>query len=117
MHSFGRRFDDLTGTALAGHSTHRRRRHRWVLCLYRMSLNLSNRQIAQELGLSGSDVQAMTEHLRTGRPPRPAELARGPRAASLLMIQGCDQMPASGDQAQARFLSAGGSVTRRRPSG
>src|SRR5688500_6851046 len=57
------RFDDLTGTALAGH--HRPLRV-WVLCLYLMGLNLSNRQIAQELGLSGSDVQAMTEHLRTG---------------------------------------------------
>ena len=59
----GGRFDDLTGTALAG-------RHRplrlWVLCLYLMGLNLSNRQIAHELGLSGSDVQAMTEHLRAG---------------------------------------------------
>ena len=31
-----------------------------------MGLNLSNRQIAKELGLSGSDVQAMTEQLRTG---------------------------------------------------
>ena len=31
-----------------------------------MGLNLSNRQIAQELGLSASDVQAMTEHLRGG---------------------------------------------------
>ena len=31
-----------------------------------MGLNLSNRQIAHELGLSGSDVQAMTEHLRSG---------------------------------------------------
>ena len=28
-----------------------------------MGLNLSNRQIALELGLSPSDVQAMTEHL------------------------------------------------------
>src|SRR5918998_1894593 len=57
------RFDDLTGTALAG-------RHQplrvWVLCLYFMGLNLSNRQIALELGLSPSDVQAMTEHLRRG---------------------------------------------------
>ena len=59
----GSRFDDLTGTALAGH--HRPLRV-WVLCLYLMGLNLSNRQIAHELGLSGSDVQAMTEHLRTG---------------------------------------------------
>ena len=54
------RFDDLTGTALAGH--HRPLRL-WVLCLYLMGLNLSNRQIAHELGLSVSDVQAMTEHL------------------------------------------------------
>jgi hypothetical protein len=31
-----------------------------------MGLNLSNRQIALELGLSPSDVQAMTEQLRHG---------------------------------------------------
>src|ERR671929_1027590 len=57
------RFDDLTGTVLVG-------RHQplrvWVLCLYFMGLNLSNRQIAAELGLDGSDVQAMTEQLRRG---------------------------------------------------
>ena len=38
----------------------------WVLCLYFMGLNLSNRQIAAELGLCGSDVQVMTEQLRSG---------------------------------------------------
>jgi transposase-like protein len=58
-----RRFDDLTGTALAG-------RHQplrvWVLCLYFMGLNLSNRQIALELGLSAPDVQIMTDQLRQG---------------------------------------------------
>ena len=57
------RFDDLSGTVLAG-------RHQplgvWVLCLYFMGLNLANRQIAGELGLSPSDVQAMTEQLRRG---------------------------------------------------
>jgi transposase-like protein len=57
------RFDDLTGTVLAG-------RHRpprvWVLCPYLMGLNLSNRQIAQELDLAETDVQAMTEALRQG---------------------------------------------------
>ena len=37
-----------------------------MLCLYFMGLNLSNRQIALELGLDGSDVQAMTEQLRRG---------------------------------------------------
>jgi hypothetical protein len=57
------RFDDLTGTVLVG-------RHQplrvWVLCLYFMGLNLSHQQIAQELGLCRSDVQAMTEQLRRG---------------------------------------------------
>jgi transposase-like protein len=57
------RFDDLTGTVLAGHHQPLRV---WVLCLYFMGLNLSNRQIALELGLSPSDVQAMTEPLRHG---------------------------------------------------
>ena len=57
------RFDDLTGTVLAGHHQPLRV---WVLCLYFMGLNLSNRQIARELGLSESDVQAMTEQLRQG---------------------------------------------------
>jgi transposase-like protein len=57
------RFDDLTDTVLAGHHQPLRV---WVLCLYLMGLNLSNRQIAEELGLNTSDVQAMTEHLRNG---------------------------------------------------
>ena len=59
----GARFDDLTGTALAGHHQPLRV---WVLCLYLMGLNLSNRQIAQERDLAPSDVQAMTEALRQG---------------------------------------------------
>ncbi len=53
-----RRFDDFTGTVLAGHHQPLRV---WVLSLYFMGLNLSNRQIAGELGLDASDVQAMTE--------------------------------------------------------
>ena len=57
------RFDDLTGTVLAGHHQPPRV---WVLCLYLMGLNLSTRQIAAELGLDGSDVQAMAERLRGG---------------------------------------------------
>src|SRR3954453_921426 len=57
----GARFDDLNGTVLAGHHQPLRV---WVLCLYLMGLNLSNRQIAMELGLSPADVQTMTEHLR-----------------------------------------------------
>ena len=66
-----RRFDDLTGTVLAG-------RHQplrvWILCLYFMGLNLSNAQIAQELGLNPDDGQRMTEQLRAGivaRQPEP----------------------------------------------
>src|SRR5215208_2715205 len=59
----GGRFDDLTGTVLAGH--HRPLRV-WVLCLYLMGLNLSNRQIARELDVGVSDAQAMTEALRHG---------------------------------------------------
>ena len=66
-----RRFDDLTGTVLAG-------RHQplrvWILCLYFMGLNLSNAQIAQALGLNPDDVQRMTEPLRDGivaRQPEP----------------------------------------------
>ena len=61
--SCGTRFDDLTGTVLAGHHQPLRV---WVLCLYLMGLNLSNRQIAEELGLAGPDVQLMTERLRHG---------------------------------------------------
>src|SRR3982750_459632 len=64
------RFDDLTGTVLAGHHQPLRV---WVLCLYFMGLNLSNRQIAAELGLNASDVQAMTEHLRWGLVARTPE--------------------------------------------
>ena len=57
------RFDDLTGTVRAGHHQPLRV---WVLCLYFMGLNLSNRQIAQELDLNESAVQAMTGQLRQG---------------------------------------------------
>ena len=69
------RFDDLTGTVLAGH--HRPLRV-WVLGLYLMGLNLSNRQIAEELGLSGPDAQLMTEQLRHGLAARtPAATLEG----------------------------------------
>ena len=65
------RFDDLTGTVLAGHHQPLRV---WVLCLYFMGLNLSNRQIAAELGLNASDVQVMTEQLRHGFVARTPEV-------------------------------------------
>ena len=58
-----RSLDDLTGTVFAGHHQPLRV---WILCWYFMGLNLSNRQIAQELGLSAGDAQQRTEQLRTG---------------------------------------------------
>jgi len=67
------RFDDLTGTVLAGHHQPLRV---WMLCL--MGLNLSNRQIAQELDLAETDVQGMTEALRQGLTARlPPVVLRG----------------------------------------
>jgi transposase-like protein len=56
-------FDDLTDTVFEGHHQPLKV---WVLCLYFMGLNLSNRQIAAELGLNEDDVQQMTSQLREG---------------------------------------------------
>ena len=58
-----RYFDDLTGTIFEGHH---QPLHVWILCLYFMGLNLSNRQIAHELDLNPSDAQRMTHQLRQG---------------------------------------------------
>ena len=59
----GRHFDDLSGTVFAGHHQPLRV---WISCLYLMGLNLSNRQIAHELGLNEANVHRMTEQLRQG---------------------------------------------------
>ena len=56
-------FDDLTNTVFAGH--HRPLRI-WMLCSYFMGLNLSNKQIAAELGLSITQAYMMTTRLRQG---------------------------------------------------
>lgn len=56
-----RQFDDLTATIFEGHHQPLRV---WVLCLYFMGLNLSNQQIAAELGLNKDAAQAMTTQLR-----------------------------------------------------
>ena len=56
-----RDFDDLTLSVFSGHHQPLKI---WMHCLYLMSLNLSNRQIAQELGLNKDDVQNMTQQLR-----------------------------------------------------
>ena len=65
-----RYFDDLTGTVFAG--PHQPLRT-WILCLYLMGLNLSNQQIAQELGLNKDDVHNMTGQLRDGVVARRSE--------------------------------------------
>src|SRR3954453_4545223 len=57
------RFDDITRTVLAGHHQPLRV---WVLSLYFMGLNLSNRQIAQELGVDPADARGMTSTLGGG---------------------------------------------------
>ena len=88
------RFDDLTGTVLAG-------RHQplrvWVLCLYFMGLNLSNRQIAQELDLGASDVQGMTEQLRTGLTAKipPVKLAGEVEIDEVYVVAGHKGNPAA----------------------
>ncbi len=56
-----RRFDDLTLSIFSGHHQPLKI---WMHCLYLMSLNLSNLQIAQELDLNKDDVQKMTQKLR-----------------------------------------------------
>lgn len=50
----------------------------WVVCLYLMGLNLSNSQIAKELGLTENDCHAMTSLLREGvYEKRPQEVLDG----------------------------------------
>lgn len=58
-----KRFDDLTNTIFAGHHQPLKI---WILCLYFMGLNLSNRQIAYELDLNKDDTQNMVSQLRSG---------------------------------------------------
>ena len=88
------RFDDLTGTVLAGHHQPLRV---WVLCLYLMGLNLSNRQIAQELDLGEAEVQAMTERLRLGLTARlpPARLAGEVEIDEVYVVAGHKGHPAA----------------------
>ena len=100
------RFDDLTGTVLAGHHQPLRV---WVLCLYVMGLNLSNRQIAQELGLNGSDVQAMTEQLRRGLAAKaaPVRLEGEVEIDEVYVVAGHKGRPAAVAKRGARDAAAG----------
>jgi transposase-like protein len=60
---YERRFDDLSGTAFAGHHPSL---PAWVACLYLMGLNLSGLQIARELGIDKSDARDMITTLHQG---------------------------------------------------
>jgi transposase-like protein len=90
----GTRFDDLTGTVLAGHHQPLRV---WVLCLHFMGLNLPNRQLAKELDLSQADVQLMTEQLRTGLAARmpPVRLAGEVEIDEVYVVAGHKGNPAA----------------------
>jgi transposase-like protein len=64
-------FDDLTNTIFEGHHQPLKA---WIITLYFMGLSLSNKQIAREIDLCESDIQAMTAVLRKGvveRKPEP----------------------------------------------
>jgi hypothetical protein len=56
----GNKYDDLSGPIFEGH--HQLLRV-WVICLYFMWLNLSNKQITPELDLPGGNMQMMTTQL------------------------------------------------------
>jgi Transposase zinc-ribbon domain len=103
----------LSGTVLAGHHQPLRV---WVLCLYLMGLNLSNRQIAHELDLSVSDVQAMTEQLRAGLVANtPAVTLEGEvEVDEVYVVAGHKGHPA----AVAKKVALGGAAgSRARPAG
>jgi len=90
----GVRFDDLTGTVLAG--PHRPLRD-WVLCLYLMGLNLSNRQIARELDPGETDAPAMAEQLRSGLAAKlpPARLEGEVEIDEVYVVAGHKGQPAA----------------------
>lgn len=95
----GQRFDDLTGTIFMG-------RHQplsvWFAYLYLMGLNLSNRQIAQELRLDESDGQAMAEQLRGGIVQRrsPVRMSGVVECDEVYVVAGHKGRP---DRIQGRF--------------
>ena len=100
------RFDDLTGTVLAGHHQPLRV---WLLCLYLMGLNLSNRQIAQELDLGETEVQAMTEQLRHGLAAKlpPARLEGEVEIDEVYVVAGHKGNPAAVAKKAAPAAAAG----------
>ena len=61
--SCGTGFNDLSGTIFAQSNKPLKV---WIIALYFLGLNLSNRQIAQELDMSEKSAQQMSEQLRAG---------------------------------------------------
>jgi transposase-like protein len=106
----GRRFDDLTGTIFAGHHQPLRV---WLLCLYLMGLNLSNRQIAQELDLNKDEVQQMTRQLRQGiLAKRPAVTLEGTvECDEVYVVAGHKGQP---EQVQKKGAAGGETVSKER---
>jgi transposase-like protein len=100
------RFDDLTGTALAGHHQPLRV---WVLCLRLMGLDLSNRQIARELDLGETDVQVMAEQLRQGFAARlpPTRLEGAVEIDEVYVVAGRKGQPAAVAKGGGRGAAVG----------
>jgi hypothetical protein len=74
-----------------------------------MGLNLSNRQIARELDLGETDVQAMTEQLRCGLAARlpPARLEGEVEIDEVYVVAGHKGQPAAVAKRGARGAAAG----------
>jgi transposase-like protein len=106
----GGRFDDLSGTILAGHHQPLRV---WVLCLYFMGLNLSNLQIARELDLNDDDVHVMASSLRQGLVARaaPVKLQGEVEADEVYVVAGHKGNPAA---TQKKAGGGGGGVLKER---
>jgi len=94
-------FDDLSGTVFEGHHQPLRV---WILCLYFMGLNLSNRQIAAELGLNKDDVQQMTRTLRRGVEAKkpPVQLAGKVECDEVYVVAGHKGQPAAVEKKGAK---------------
>ena len=103
------RFDDLTGTVLGGHHQPLRV---WVLCLYFMGLNLSNCQIAKELGLNEDDAHAMATHLREGLVAKVPDVVLDGKVEAIYVIAGHKGNPEAVKKKAARDAAAVSRVRR-----
>jgi hypothetical protein len=79
-----------------------------------MGLNLSNRQIAAELGLGTSDVQLMTEQVRNGLVAKAPEvsLSREVEVDEVYVVAGHKGRPAAVAKRGGRADAAGWRVRR-----